>query len=148
MLPDPFDSPYVTHERARAHPDYAFYSAVDLLGLAQVTGLMSGSADPPLLTWWSSYVTDAGHHAAGPFSAVATSAFRDADARLGVLLDAMHARGILDSTLILLTADHGFEAAREDRTGDWEPALSAALDPLGVDWVDEGPGFLYLGVQP
>ena len=28
------------------------------------------------------------------------------------------------------------------------PALSAALDPLGVPWRDEGPGYVYLGVEP
>lgn len=148
MLPDPFASPLVTHEHAQHHDDYRFYSAVDLMGLAQVTGLMGAAEGPPLLTWWSSYVTDAAHHAAGPFSGVARDAFADADARLGVLLDQLRRDGILESTLILLTADHGFEAAREDCTGDWLPALAEALDPLGVPWVDEGPGFLYLGVSP
>jgi hypothetical protein len=26
----------------------------------------------------------------------------------------------------------------------WTDALGTALDPLGVAWRDEGPGFLYL----
>ncbi|MEZ5115089.1 MAG: alkaline phosphatase family protein [Candidatus Nanopelagicales bacterium] len=148
MLPDPMADATVSAAFAAEHADYRFYSAIDLLGLAQVTGLMASPDDAPLLTWWSSYVTDAAHHAGGPYSAVAEAGLRDADARLGLLLDHLQRVGLLDDTLVLLTADHGFESAREDCRGDWRPALAAALDPLGLPWVDEGPGFLYLGVAP
>ena len=55
---------------------------------------------------------------------------------------------MLDRTLFLLTADHGFERADERVRGSWAPALHAALDPLGVPFRDEGPGFVYLGVSP
>jgi hypothetical protein len=152
LLPDPLGSPYVTAARCEQDDDYAFFSAIDLLGLATVLGLWSAEAvaagTAPLVTWWSSYTTDAAHHAGGPYSDIAADAFRDNDNRLGVLLDRLQDAGALHDTLILLTADHGFESADRSCRGDWAPALHAALDPLGVPWRDEGPGFLYLGVAP
>ncbi|MFN8167734.1 MAG: alkaline phosphatase family protein [Candidatus Nanopelagicales bacterium] len=150
LLPDPLASDLVTHARCHEDDDYAFYSAIDLLGLSTMVGLFS-AADPdelPVVAWWSQYATDAGHHAGGPRSGIATDALRDCDARLGVLLDHLEARGLLEGTLLLLTADHGFEGADETVRGSWAPALAAALDPLGVPFRDEGPGFVYLGVAP
>ena len=134
--------------RAREDDGYAFYSAIDLLGLQTVLGLWEGAAGPPLLTWWSSYASDAAHHGGGPRSAIAADGFIDLDRRLGVLLDRLVETGTLDDTLVLLTADHGFESSDPACRGDWTPALAAALDPLGVPWRDEGPGMLYLGVGP
>jgi arylsulfatase A-like enzyme len=66
---------------------------------------------------------------------------RDADRRLGVWLDLVEERGLLDDTVVLLTADHGSEGADPDCTGDWDGALRAA----GVPFRDEAYGFLYLG---
>lgn len=152
VLPDPMGSPYVTAARCEQDDDYAFYSAIDLLGLSTVLGLWSPEAvesgSAPLVTWWSSYTTDTAHHAGGPGSDIAADAFCDNDKRLGALLDHLAEMGALDDTLFLLTADHGFETADASCRGDWAPALHEALDPLGVPWRDEGPGFLYLGVAP
>ncbi|MBI1376809.1 MAG: nucleotide pyrophosphatase [Frankiales bacterium] len=147
LLPDPLASELVTHARCGEDDDYAFYSGIDVLGLSTVVGLFS-AADPaefPAVTWWSQYTTDAGHHAGGPRSPIALDALRDCDRRLGVLLDHLERVGVLDETVFLLTADHGFETAEPPAAGSWAPALRAALDPLGVPWRDEGPGFLYLG---
>ncbi len=145
LLPDPKASDLVTHARCDEDDDYAFYSAIDLLGLSTMLGLFSAPEEErPRVAWWSQYTTDAAHHAAGPRSGIAADGLRDCDRRLGVLLDHLESVGILDRTLILLTADHGFETADESVTGSWTPALRAALDPLGVAWRDEGPGFLYL----
>jgi hypothetical protein len=115
-----------------------------------MVGLFSApdEADVPVVSWWSQYTTDAGHHAGGPRSGIATDALRDCDARLGVLLDHLAARDLLDRTVVLLTADHGFEGTDPEIRGSWGPALAAALDPLGVPFRDEGPGFVYLGVAP
>ncbi len=148
LLPDPKASPLVTHERCDEDDDYAFYSAIDLLGLSTMVGLFSAPDDErPRVAWWSQYTTDAAHHHGGPRSPIAVDAMRDCDARLGVLIDHLESIGILDETLFLLTADHGFETADESVRGSWTPALHAALDPLGVPFRDEGPGFLYLGVS-
>ncbi len=145
LLPDPLVSPFVTTRRCLEDDDYAFYSAIDLLGLATMSGLFSAPADEvPAVAWWSQYTTDAGHHAGGPRSGIATDALRDCDRRLGAFLDQLDSRGLLEDSFILLTADHGFEAADPAVRGMWTDALAAALDPLGVGWRDEGPGFLYL----
>ena len=149
LLPDPTASELVTHARCAEDDDYAFYSAIDLLGLSTMVGLFSApEADRPRVAWWSQYTTDAAHHHGGPRSPIATDGLRDCDARLGVLLDHLERIGVLDETLFLLTADHGFETAVDEVRGSWAPALAAALDPLGVPWRDEGPGFLYVGGVP
>ena len=61
------------------------------------------------------------------------------------VLDAMDGLDADADVTFLLTADHGFEGADETVTGSWAPALHEALDPLGVTWRDEGPGFVYFG---
>jgi predicted AlkP superfamily pyrophosphatase or phosphodiesterase len=150
LLPDPYASDLVSHERCGADDDYAFYSGIDLLGLSTMVGLFSAAdpADRPVVTWWSQYTTDAGHHAGGPRSPIGLDGLRDCDRRLGAFLDHLEGIGVLDDTVFLLTADHGFETAEESVRGSWSAALAAALDPLGVSWRDEGPGFLYLGTPP
>ncbi len=150
LLPDPYASDLVTHVRCEEDDDYAFYSAIDLLGLSTMVGLFSASdpAELPAVVWWSQYTTDAAHHAGGPRSGIATEGLKDCDQRLGAFLDHLEQRGILDDCLFLLTADHGFETARDDVRGEWGSALHAALDPLGIPFRDEGPGFVYLGVAP
>ena len=119
---------------------------VDDAGLAQVLALWQDPARAPALTWWSHVVTDAGHHAGGPRSSVARDSLRDADRRLQALLEQLDRLGVTADVTFVLTADHGFETADESVTGSWRPALAAALDPLGVQFRDEGPGFVYLGV--
>lgn len=150
LLPDPYSSDLVSHTRCEEDDDYAFYSAIDLLGLSTMVGLFSASdpAELPAVAWWSQYTTDAAHHAGGPRSGIATEGLKDCDQRLGAFLDHLENRGILDDCLFLLTADHGFETARDDVQGEWGTALREALDPLGVEFRDEGPGFVYLGVAP
>ena len=66
---------------------------------------------------------------------------RDSDRRLGVWLDVVEERGLLDEVVVLLTADHGMEGADPACTGDWDKALTAA----GIPFRDEAYGFLYLG---
>ncbi|HWG95429.1 MAG TPA: hypothetical protein VNU66_14540, partial [Mycobacteriales bacterium] len=56
-------------------------------------------------------------------------------------LDLVEERGLLDDVVVLLTADHGSEAADPSCRGDWGSALAAA----GVPFRDEAYGFLYLG---
>lgn len=139
-LPPAEDDPHTSHEWAGSDRDYAWSSRVDALGLRQVLQLWD-APEPPAFTWWNTTVTDTGHHAGGPYSAVARAALADADRRLQEFLDLLERRGLADQTAIMLTADHGSEGARVSCTGDWAPALRAA----GVTFRDEGYGFLYLG---
>jgi predicted AlkP superfamily pyrophosphatase or phosphodiesterase len=140
-LPDPAADP-LTSKEFLADADYAWGSQVDGAGLVQVLELWS-EPDPPSLMWWNTTLTDSAHHAGGPCSPIARAGLRDADARLGVWLDLLEERGLLDSTTILLTADHGMEKADPSCTGDWDAALTAA----GIPFRDEAYGFLYLGVS-
>ncbi len=85
QLPSPLDSAYATREFVVADADYAWNSQIDDAGLAQVLGLWERADSAPALTWWSHIVTDAGHHAGGPRSPIATASLIDADRRLGDL---------------------------------------------------------------
>ncbi|GLY27871.1 alkaline phosphatase family protein [Kineosporia sp. NBRC 101731] len=125
---------------------FAWATRVDDAGLAQVLREWADPAAAPDLTWWSTVVTDAGHHAGGPRSTIARDSLRDADRRLGIFLAHLEAIGLRQQVTFLLTADHGFEAADTSVTGSWGPALADVCGRLGVTYRDEGPGFVYLNV--
>lgn len=139
-LPAPDADPHATQEHVAASPDYAWATQVDAIGLTQVLDLWR-EGEPPRLTWWNTTLTDSGHHAGGPRSEIARASLRDADRRLGVWLDLVEERGLLDDVVLLLTADHGMEGGDPTCTGDWDDALTAA----GIPFRDEAYGFLYLG---
>jgi phosphonoacetate hydrolase len=139
-LPPAAEDLHVTAEHLNDNDDYVWSTQVDAAGLDQVLGLWR-EGTPPALTWWNSTLTDTGHHAGGPGSAVARASLVDTDRRLGVWLDLVEERGLLDDVVVLLTADHGSEAAQLDCRGDWDAALAEA----GIPFTDEAYGFLYLG---
>jgi phosphonoacetate hydrolase len=143
-LPDPATSPYVLNPEHLQDDYFSWGVRVDDIGLRQIHELYADPVTAPRLTWWSNVVTDAGHHGGGVRSAMAQHSLRQSDARLSALLDLLDERGILDSTAILLTADHGFESADPAVTGSWR----ADLDALGTPYRDEGPGLIYLGRTP
>lgn len=143
MLPDPTTSRYLTTRDHLADGYFAWCTQVDDVGLDQVLQLWAAPATAPALTWWSTVVTDAGHHAGGPRSRIARDSLRDADRRLQVFLDRLDELGVGDDVVFVLTADHGFETTRTDCRGDWSTALRAA----GVPHRDDGPGFIYLGAE-
>lgn len=141
-LPAAVESPYLGDRANATDSYYAWCTQIDDAGVMQAIAAFAES-DPagfPQLTWWSSYVTDAGHHAGGPRSRIAVDAFRDADRRLQAFLEHLDRVGVLDEVTFVLTADHGFEGTDTSRPGDWLPALQAA----GIEVTDVGPGFLYL----
>ncbi|EIV95743.1 alkaline phosphatase family protein [Frankia sp. QA3] len=140
-LPPAEGDPHASAHWIRENPDYSWSTRVDALGLAQVVQLWAPGTTPPDVMWWNTTVTDTGHHGGGPYSEQSRAALRDADARLGSFLDLLAERDLLAETAILLTADHGSEAADPACRGDWGDALRAA----GVRFRDEGYGFLYLG---
>lgn len=146
VLPSADDSRFVGELGHLADPSYRWGTRVDDLGLAQMLQLFDDPAAAPQLTWWNTVVTDAGHHAGGPGSTIARDSLRDADRRLQAFLDQVDRLGIGSEVTFLLTADHGFETADPAVTGSWTPVLHEALDPFGIGWRDEGPGFVYLGV--
>ena len=139
-LPDAEESEFVTDRRWLSDDYYRWGVRVDDFGLAQMRQLYLEGDLAPRFTWWANVVTDAGHHGGGPRSDMARASLREADARLGAFLDMLEEEEMLDDTAIVLTADHGFEAADPAVTGSWR----GALDSLGIGYRDEGPGFIYL----
>ncbi|ADP78846.1 alkaline phosphatase family protein [Pseudofrankia inefficax] len=139
-LPSDDNDPHTSHDWTAADSDYAWSSRVDALGLRQMLDLWA-NGEPPAFTWWNTTATDTGHHGGGPYSPQSRASMLDADRRLGAFLDLVEARGLTEQTTVVLTADHGSEAARPNCLGDWDEALRAA----GIDFRDEGYGFLYLG---
>lgn len=139
FLPAAEESPWLGDASYLRDGYFRWGVRVDDLGLQQVLDLWASPATAPRLTWWSNVVTDAGHHGGGPRSPMARDALRQADARLGVFLTHLDRLGVLDDVTILLTADHGFEGSDPSCTGSWRPALNG----LGVDYRDEGPGLVY-----
>jgi len=141
FLPDPKQDPLATQEFVETNKDYAWSSSVDALGLQQILELWPSVSEAPRLSWWNNLLTDTGHHEGGPHSPIAHASMRDADARLGVLLDHLERIGALDQTTILLTSDHGSEGADPSCVGDWDEPLRDA----GIKFRDEAYGFIYLG---
>ena len=140
-LPDPAGSTHVHNRAHLADRYFGWATQVDDAGLDQVLALWNRPSSAPRLTWWSSSVTDAGHHCGGPRSDVARDSLRDADHRLGAFLDHLDRLGVAEDVVVMMTADHGFEGTDPDCRGSWDAALRTA----GVQFHDEGPGFIYLG---
>lgn len=138
-LPDPLTDPHATRAWV-ADPGYAWGTAVDALGLEQVLALWGDPGTRPDVMWWNSTLTDTAHHLGGPHSDVAVASLRDTDARLGAFLDLVDRLGLAGEVAVLLTSDHGSEAADPSCRGDWGDALRAA----GVEFRDEAYGFVYL----
>jgi phosphonoacetate hydrolase len=139
--------PHTTERFVRPSKDYSWSSVVDHMGIDQATGILSGhyrdvSYPLPRFMWCNFTLTDAAMHEGGPYSEIAAASVRDSDARLGEVLAALERRGIIDDTAFLLVADHGMEESDPTCRGDWDVALREA----GLDFRDEGYGFLYFGV--
>ncbi len=144
---DPFGLPHTTERFVRPSKDYSWSSVVDHMGIDQALGVLSGSYRDvsypvPRFVWCNFTLTDAAMHEGGPHSEMAAASVRDSDGRLGVVLDALEARGVLDDCAFVLVADHGMEENDPGCNGDWDVALREA----GIAARDEAYSFLYLGV--
>jgi len=62
------------------------------------------------------------------------------DARLGRVLDRYEAAGLLDDTVVVLTADHGMELQDASRVASTHPAIAAT----GVAVAEDSHGLLWL----
>lgn len=138
--------PHTSERFVRPSKDYAWSSIVDHMGIDQACGIISGhyrddSYPLPRFLWVNFTLTDAAMHEGGPHSEIAAASVRDSDARLGDLLGALERRGVLDDCAFVLVADHGMEETNPEVRGDWDEALRDA----GLQFRDEGYGFLYLG---
>lgn len=146
--PKPEDLPFATERFVRPEKKYATASRVDHVGLELTLGVWGsgyqGVEYPlPRFSWVNFSLTDAAFHLGGPWSEVARASIHDTDARVGQVLDAIEARGVLDRTAFFVVADHGMEESNPAVTGDWSDALRAT----GVPFRDEAYMWIYAGVE-
>jgi phosphonoacetate hydrolase len=86
---------------------------VDIRGMAQVINLFDHcGARPPVFVAHEFVLTDGAGHDYGPHHDGAREAIRRTDRRIGAIFDMMRARGLYDSTLFVLTSDHGMAPQR------------------------------------
>ena len=84
---------------------------VDARGVAQMMVLFDDPEHaPPVLTAHEFTLTDGAGHEYGPHADGLREAVAETDRRLGIVLDLLEAKGLLDSTLFVFTADHGMAA--------------------------------------
>ena len=139
--------PHTTERFVRPSKDYSWSSIVDHMGIDQATNIIAGSyrevAYPrPKFMWCNFTLTDAAMHEGGPHSEMAAAAVRDSDGRVGEVFAALERAGTFDDCAFLLVADHGMEESDPGCRGDWDVTLREA----GLEFRDEGYGFLYFGV--
>lgn len=86
---------------------------LDARGLAQLVLLFEDSGHPPPVFVAHEFaLTDGAGHEYGPHGDGLRTAIAESDARLGVVLDLLERRGELESTLFVVTSDHGMAAQR------------------------------------
>ncbi len=144
---EPEDVPHATLRFASELGDYRFNTLIDHMGADQAVGIWDGrflgvDYPKPKFMWVSFQLTDAAFHAGGPRSEIAEAAVADTDARIGDILAAIERAGAFDDTAFVLLADHGMEETNPVVRGDWDQGLTEA----GVNFRDEGHGFVYLDV--
>ncbi len=84
------------------------YSRTDTLGLAQALMLFSDEGHPPpTFTYHEMTLTDAVGHDYGPHHEAMRDALIETDKRIGEILSLLERRGLAESTLFVVTADHG-----------------------------------------
>ena len=138
--------PHSTERFVRPSKDYSWSTIVDHLASSRPSASGSGEYRDveyphPAFMWCNFTLTDAAFHEGGPYSEIAEASVRDSDARVGEILDAVERAGVFDDTAFVLVADHGMQQTDPSVRGDWGVELREA----GVQFRDEGYGFLYLG---
>lgn len=124
------------------HPSTLATSLVDDTAVLQARYLFE-EAGPPRLMTVAFYVTDDGGEESGPHGDGLRTVLGESDARLGTLLDLYDAAGVLDSTLVVITADHGMELQDPARTA----SPSAAIAASGVAATVTPGGLIYLSTS-
>lgn len=83
-------------------------SMLDARGVAQVIELFTRpDLEPPVCVFHELALTDGAGHDYGPHDDGLRAALDESDRRIGRVLDLLDARGLLEGTLFVVTADHG-----------------------------------------
>jgi Type I phosphodiesterase / nucleotide pyrophosphatase len=88
---------------------------VDIRGLAQTLNLFEhcdSRRRPPVFVAHEFVMTDGAGHDYGPHHDGLREALYRTDRRIGVVLEMLRKRGLIDSTLFVVTSDHGMAAQR------------------------------------
>src|SRR5271163_1333724 len=88
---------------------------VDIRGMAQVINLFEHCGDnenAPAFVAHEFVLTDGAGHDYGPHHEGMREALYRTDKRIGAVLELLRARGLLESTLFVITSDHGMAAQR------------------------------------
>jgi hypothetical protein len=97
--------------RRDGHEGVLREALLDARGLAQVQVLFDDpSLPPPIFVAHEFAVTDGAGHDYGPHAEGLREAVAETDHRLGAVLDLLERKGLFDSTLFVVTADHGMAA--------------------------------------
>ena len=113
---------------------------VDIRGMAQVINLFDHCADDaPVFVAHEFVITDGAGHDYGPHHEGLREALYRTDRRIGAVLDLFRARGLLESTLFIVTSDHGMAAQRVELKAN--PAREA--ERVGIQGVFAEP-MIYL----
>jgi acetyltransferase-like isoleucine patch superfamily enzyme len=132
-------------EEIFAMPDVPLTDVEGIADNATVLNFAALYQDPdipiPTFTMLNLSLTDGGGHAYGPNG----DRFREhvlpvTSRRIELLLEVLREVGILDQTLIVLTADHGMELGDDNRSGSTTNELSGA----GFSFVSSGADIYFL----
>jgi hypothetical protein len=83
-------------------------SGIDMQGLGQALMLFEAEDQPPpVFTFHEFSLTDAAGHDYGPHGDAIFEAIKETDRRIGKILALLERRGLFQSTLFVITADHG-----------------------------------------
>jgi hypothetical protein len=99
------------------------YSGTDIQATAQSLLLFDSHTQPaPVFTYHESSLTDGVGHDYGPHHEAMRDALIETDKRIGRILSLMDDRGLFDSTLFVISADHGMAPQDVDLAAD--PAMA------------------------
>ena len=140
--PDLATLPHLDRDAAAGSDQYRFMSTIDHTSAAQTIAAWhrTGGNPLPTLSWCALALTDEAGHESGPHGEAARAAVRDSDGRIGDVLAAVDAAGVLDRTAVLVIADHGMEQNDPTNTRSW----SGALASTGIAHHDVGDGLIYI----
>ncbi len=114
---------------------------VDIRGIAQMTNLFEhcDGARPPVFVAHEFVMTDGAGHDYGPHHSGLREALVRTDRRIGMLFEMLRRRNLLDSTLFVLTSDHGMAAQRIELEGEPDHPARASRNQGGVCRADDLP---------
>ena len=106
---------------------------LDARGVAQVIELFSRTdQEPPLFVYHELALTDGAGHEYGPHSEGLAAALAESDVRIGRVLSLLDEQGLFDSTLFVVSADHGM--APQDIALRANPAAHVLDTSLAPSW--------------